>query len=400
MNYIDIFAGCGGLSLGLHNSGLQGLFAIEKNPDAFSTLKFNLIDKKEHFAWPQSIEMKNWDINQLIQEHRDTLLALRNTVDIIVGGPPCQGFSLAGKRDEDDVRNALVESYIEFVKLIQPKALFFENVYGFTVAFRNKNNKFNKPFSSKLISNLEKLGYSVEAKMISLVEYGVPQRRKRFILFATRKGNPTIFFEYLKDNRQTFLNSKKLDFSVTVKQAIGDLERKNGEIDSIDTKGFRNGKYSVEKSNYQKYMRKLVKTDSIPDSHRFARHKETTVKLFEELMKVSDSSYRITPKMGLVKGLKKRGITPLKEDSICLTLTSIPDDFIHYNEPRIMTVREYARIQSFPDDFHFKGKYTTGGNRRKKDVPRYTQIANAIPPLFAEQVGYSLINFLNTNWRK
>ena len=104
-------------------------------------------------------------------------------------------------------------------------------------------------------------------------------------------------------------------------------------------------------------------------------------------MNISDKAIRITPSMNLVQGLKKRGVTPLKEDSVCNTITSIPDDYIHYSEPRIMTVREHARIQSFPDNYEFKGPYTTGGERRKVDVPRYTQVANAVPPLFAEQVG-------------
>ena len=112
-------------------------------------------------------------------------------------------------------------------------------------------------------------------------------------------------------------------------------------------------------------------------------------------MNVSDSIFRITPKMGLVDGLKKRGITPLKSDGVCTTITSIPDDFIHYSEPRIMTVREIARIQSFPDDYIFLGKYTTGGKRRKTDVPRYTQIANAVPPLFSELVGLILQEMIN-----
>jgi DNA (cytosine-5)-methyltransferase 1 len=88
--------------------------------------------------------------------------------------------------------------------------------------------------------------------------------------------------------------------------------------------------------------------------------------------------------------LKKRSITPLAGDDVCPTITSLPDDYIHYSEPRIMTVREYARIQSFPDNFEFKGKYTSGGKRRKMEVPRYTQIGNAIPPLFAEQAGLVL----------
>lgn len=142
-------------------------------------------------------------------------------------------------------------------------------------------------------------------------------------------------------------------------------------------------------------MRKDVNCETVPDSHRFAKPKDMTVELFERLMNVSEEAMRITPKMELVKGLKKRGVTPLKRDTICPTITSIPDDFIHYSEARILTVRENARIQSFPDDYLFLGRYTTGGERRKYDVPRYTQVANAVPPLFAEQVGLVLQEMIN-----
>ncbi|MBC1442761.1 DNA cytosine methyltransferase [Listeria seeligeri] len=393
MNYIDLFAGCGGLSLGLHNAGIQGLFAVEKNEDAFATLKYNLIDKKKHFLWPDWLEMTNWDIDELIKRHKSNLIELRGSVDLIVGGPPCQGFSMAGKRKSDDLRNRLVNAYIEFVKLVKPTALFFENVHGFTVAF-DSNNKDNIPYSLKLINELKILGYNVDSTVINMSEYGVPQKRKRFILFASKKGNAQDFFINLQQNKTDFLHKKGINIPVTVNQAISDLRRKNGELDSSDTKGFKNGKYSRKNSNYQKIMRKDLKRGSIPDSHRFAKHKKETEKIFIDLMAVDKRSFRITPTMNLVADLKKRGITPLKKSSVCPTITSIPDDFIHYSEPRIMTVREHARIQSFPDDFHFKGKYTTGGVRRKIDVPRYTQVANAVPPLFAEQVGLSISNFL------
>jgi DNA (cytosine-5)-methyltransferase 1 len=92
--------------------------------------------------------------------------------------------------------------------------------------------------------------------------------------------------------------------------------------------------------------------------------------------------------------LKKHTVVPLCENSCTPTLTTLPDDYIHYCEPRILTVREYARVQSFPDSYEFKGKYTTGGERRKVDVPRYSQIGNAIPPLFAEQAGIILKGML------
>lgn len=385
MKYIDLFAGSGGLSLGLYNAGLHGIFAVERNKDAFSTLKYNLIKRKKHFSWPNWLEMKNWDINELLEVHSKELVTLNGSVDLVVGGPPCQGFSMAGKRKNDDFRNQLMHSYIEFIKLVQPTMLFFENVQGFTVGF--KDHKDKQKYSDILVSELRKLGYNLDYKIITMSEYGVPQNRKRFILFASKNGAYEIFFEELFKNKECFLKDKGLKIPITISQAINDLKKGHGEVDSKDTKAFKNGKYGRATSAYQKLMRNNIERGSLPDSHRFAKHKSETIDLFKRLMTVSEKSIRITPSMNLVEGLKKRGVTPLKKNSICNTLTSIPDDYIHYDEPRIMTVREHARIQSFPDDYEFKGPYTTGGERRKTDVPRYTQVANAVPPLFAEQVG-------------
>ena len=223
-------------------------------------------------------------------------------------------------------------------------------------------------------------------------EFGVPQNRKRFILFASKDKLRKSFFDILTYNRDNFLKDRRLKLPITVSQAIDDLKYEHGVVDSQDTKNFKNGTYGKVNSSYQRLMKKNIDKKSIPDSHRFAKHREETVELFERLMQASDKVLRITPQMDMVKGLKKRGVTPLKEKSVCNTITSIPDDYIHYAEPRIMTVREHARIQSFPDEYEFKGPYTTGGERRKIDVPRYTQVANAVPPLFAEQVGNVILS--------
>lgn len=139
--YIDIFAGCGGLSLGLHNAGWQGLFAVEKNADAFKTLEYNLIEKVNHFLWPDWLPKTSHDINVVLKDYKEQLLGLQRKVDLVVGGPPCQGFSMAGRRKENDQRNNLVKSYIKFIKTIQPKIIFFENVKGFTLEFRKNKDK-------------------------------------------------------------------------------------------------------------------------------------------------------------------------------------------------------------------------------------------------------------------
>lgn len=390
MKYIDLFAGAGGLSLGLHKAGLTGVFAVERNKDAFETLKYNLIDKKSHFEWPEWLDQKNWDILELLEKHSLELSNLKGNVDLVVGGPPCQGFSMAGKRQNDDVRNQLMHSYIEIVRLVQPKFLFFENVQGFTVDFKGEDTLKN--YSNILLDELKNMGYKVECQIIMMSEFGVPQNRKRFILFASKDKLRKSFFDILTYNRDNFLKDRRLKLPITVSQAIDDLKYEHGVVDSQDTKNFKNGTYGKVNSSYQRLMKKNIDKKSIPDSHRFAKHREETVELFERLMQASDKVLRITPQMDMVKGLKKRGVTPLKEKSVCNTITSIPDDYIHYAEPRIMTVREHARIQSFPDEYEFKGPYTTGGKRRKIDVPRYTQVANAVPPLFAEQVGNVILS--------
>ncbi len=387
LNYIDLFAGCGGLSLGLYNAGWHGLFAIEKSTDAFLTLSANLIEEKQHYSWPVWLPKSNLDIYEVINNYPENLMNLRGTVSLVVGGPPCQGFSMAGRRKPDDARNELFSAYLDFIRLVQPNTLLFENVYGFMVPFADKNGERGDAYSKKIADALQKEGYVTGSKLIDVSEYGIPQKRKRFILVASKDFQPILFFELLEKNRDSFLSEKSLMASVSIEDAIGDLLMSNGTTDCPDFSGFNSGFYGEATSAYQRYMRIGV-IGKIPNSHRFAKHKESTTKIFKKMMETADKTQKYTP--ASFPGLKKRSVTIVKPDSLCPTVTSIPDDLIHFSEPRIPTVREIARIQSFPDWYEFKGKYTTGGKRRKIEVPRYTQVANAVPPLFAEQVGIVL----------
>jgi len=389
-DYIDIYAGCGGLSWGLKKAGWNGVFAIEKNEDAFATFKRNLIEKNDAFKWPNWLDKTNHDINDVLRLNRENLLELHGKISLVVGGPPCQGFSMAGKRDSSDSRNKLVSSYLKLIRLIKPKIVFFENVHGFTVGFHNGVDN-EAPFSDKIVSALKRMGYKVEWKLIDISVYGVPQKRIRFILIGSLEADPKCFFDTLEKNRLFFLANNHLTENITVKQAIDDLQRLHGETECSDSKNYKAGTYGKINSKYQKLMRSGIQEDiKTPNSHRFVKHRKDTETLFNKIMQASDEPRRISPNQNIVEGLKKRGVTPLKPDFLCNTLTSIPDDYIHYNEPRVLTVREMARIQSFPDSFEFLGKYTTGGKLRKNEVPRYTQVANAIPPLFSEQVGFAL----------
>lgn len=397
--YIDIFAGCGGLSTGLLKAGWTGLFAIEKNADAFSTLKHNLIHKNNHFLWPEWLNIQEHDIDELIKDYKQELLNLQGKVKLVAGGPPCQGFSMAGKRDKDDQRNKLVKSYIKFIRLVMPEAIIFENVHGFTVNFKDK--KGTKQYSSYVERALKRLGYKISHQILDMSEYGVPQRRKRFILVAVKNKSPQEVFEALKRNKGEFCSSHGIQSTTTVHEAIGDLEKLCGTCPSPDTKGFNAGIYGNPKSGYQKLMRQGMESANGPiDSHRFVNHRKNIVVLHENLLKYAPVGKRITPDNNVVENLNRRGVTVLDANSQSPTVTSIPDELVHYSEPRILTVREHARIQSFPDWFEFKGKYTSGGQRRKKEVPRYTQVGNAVPPLFAEQMGMALLEVLNNESRE
>lgn len=394
-SYIDLFAGCGGLSLGLHNAGWKGLFAIEKNLEAFKTLRHNLIDNKKHFNWPEWLPQENIEIDKAIELYKEHLCELKGKVDLVAGGPPCQGFSMAGRRNENDQRNNLIQSYIDFINIVKPKILFFENVKGFTMEFK-KNKDKGKEYSSFVEKELDNAGYYVKGKLVNFGEYGVPQKRTRFILVGIRKDITNAskemaegFFSKIEENKHSFLSEKKLTINTNLNDAISDLLKENGLKESPDTKRYQAGIYSEAKSSYQKLMRKGINNE-IADSHRFPKHRPDIIAKFQVILNNCRKNYDIDKTTRAHFNIKKHTIIPLDQYSKAPTITTLPDDYIHYSEPRILTVREYARIQSFPDWYQFQGKYTTGGKRRTQEVPRYSQIGNAIPPLFAEQGGLVL----------
>jgi len=396
LSYIDLFAGCGGLSLGLYNSGWKGLFAVEKSPDAFETLKHNLIDTKNHFDWPEWLPQTNLEIDQVLVDYKENLKQLYRKVDLVVGGPPCQGFSTAGRRKENDVRNGLIKSYLRFIMHVRPKVIFFENVKGFTLKFK-KNKSKGIAYSQYVLRALRFFDYDVQGKMIDFSKYGIPQKRTRFILVGIRKDiakqsnlHANLFFKEITKNKKEFLSNKNLPQRPNLASAISDLLKKNGVTETMDRKNFFSGLYSNPKSKYQKYLRSGLTKQTVPDSHSFPKHKVNIEKRFKYILKKEQPNKNISKGTKKKFKINKHTIIPLARNLPTPTITTLPDDYIHYCEPRILTVREYARIQSFPDWFQFKGKYTTGGKLRILEVPRYTQIGNAIPPLFGEQVGLVL----------
>lgn len=401
LTYIDLFAGCGGLSLGLYNAGWRGLFAIEKNYDAFETLRYNLIHKKSHFDWPGWLPQTNLEINRVLIDYKENLKALRGKVDLVAGGPPCQGFSTAGRRKEDDTRNSLIRSYLRFIMYVRPGLIFFENVKGFTLQFK-KNKSKGIAYSQYVLRALSFFGYKVEGRMIDFSKYGLPQKRTRFILVGIRKDvaakqgiDAKDFFRQITGNKKHFLSNKNLPQTPYLGSAISDLLKKNGLVDTPDRNNFKSGLYSNPRSKYQKYLRQGIGQKAIPDSHSFPNHTYLIQKRFKRFLALQRNRIQIN-KTKEKLNINKHTIIPLTANLPAPTITTLPDDYIHYCEPRILTVRELARIQTFPDWFEFKGKYTTGGKLRTREVPRYTQVGNAIPPLFGEQSGIILKKIYKT----
>ncbi len=406
VTFIDVFAGCGGLSLGLLNSGWKGLFAIERNPDAFKTLHDNLISvgKGNKFSWPDWLPKQAYEIKSFIENYRKSLQTLNGTIDMIVGGPPCQGFSSAGRRDPHDPRNQLVKSYLELVDIINPKIVLIENVRGITQDFKSSITPLEKiNYSSEIINFLSR-SYTVSSKILDMSLFGVPQKRHRFFIVAIKNDllnhmniefNP---FALIEKERLSFLISKGLSsLPITSKMALSDLEiSRNGKVTSNESHGFEQIAYTSPMTSYQTLLNKDCGVD-LTDT-RLARHSVDIVERFKKIIIISHATGRLNVSLSAELkasfGLKKCAIRVLDPDSPSPTITSMPDDLIHYSEPRALTVRENARLQSFPDWFSFKGKYTTGGERRKFEVPRFTQVANAVPPLAAEAIGLTIKNIL------
>ena len=428
LRFIDLFSGCGGLSLGLSLSGAHGLFAIEKDQMAFETFKSNFLGVPSgpfpRFNWPEWLERKAWGIDDFLLNpahapHFDRLAS--EGIDLISGGPPCQGFSFSGKRNASDPRNQLFRRYLEVVRRLKPRAVLLENVTGMAIAHRISKtgatgNKLNPKGSyyEVLAQELEQLGYEVGKSLIDASEYGVPQRRVRLIVIGVRRepgqpeGNRGVeVLECLSASRAAFLWQHNLTAPVSAEEAIGDLSLLGRDMrrwplkPSLDSpKRFMEIVYDGRRSRgaYQRLMRQGAPTAHL-DSMRLANHSEEVSKRFKEIIMHCRQGVQMNGEDRAHFNLKKRRIHPMSADEPAPTITTLPDDILHFRDPRILTVRENARLQSFPDYFVFKGKYTTGGHMRAKECPRYTQVGNAVPPLLAKAIGQALQNVLGRHGR-
>lgn len=238
--FVDVFAGCGGLTLGPMCAGWRGMFAVEKDAFAFATLEANFLqpNSRYRFEWPKWLPKESCDVRALLETHAGKLKSMRGSVDLLAGGPPCQGFSSAGRRKLHDPRNQLFRDYVSLVELLQPRMILLENVEGITYPFgegevpgkkMDRGNLGERESYAEAIEKALAKSYHVFTSIVRCSEHGIPQSRPRFILIGYRK---TAFqeadidhpFEQLDQCKQAFLAERGLKPRTTARQAISDLE--------------------------------------------------------------------------------------------------------------------------------------------------------------------------------
>lgn len=355
MNVIDLFCGCGGFSKGFEQAGFNIRLGIDIWQDAVTTYKAN-------FPYAATIV---GDISTLTG---DDLLAAAgmsaDEVDVIIGGPPCQGFSLSGKRMLDDPRNILYKSFVRMVETIQPKAFVMENVPGLV-------RLFNGQVKEQVIEDFTNIGYKVEMRQLTASDFGVPQARTRVFFVGISKSkikNPAYKFP----TETHGVNKKPY---VTCKEALSDLDF-IGDRRLLDDEA----EYELPAmSEYQEIMRK--NSDKLLN-HVTTIHTEKTRSIIA--MVPDGGNYKDLPHE--LWSTRKVNIAWTRMDSAkpCFTIDTGHNHHFHYRANRVPTVRESARIQSFPDDFRFIGIKTS----------QLKQVGNAVPPLLAQAVAESVITAL------
>ncbi len=338
---IDLFSGCGGLSYGFKAAGFDTILGIDNWKDALETFQANhknsQILKSSIETLKPALVAKDFNISN---------------IDVIIGGPPCQGFSIAGKRDVNDERNELYKSFVDFVKYFQPKAFIMENV-------PNIMSIGGGTIKANIMSDFEKFGYTVRADVLLASNYGVPQNRKR------------AFFVGLLNKKSFHFPQKCIESPITVYEAISDLPDANMEDGTAYI--------YPSKSDYQKMMRK---NQSKLYNHQTTTHTEKTISIIS--LVPDGGNYKSLPHELQHTRNVNIAWTRLNSQKPSFTIDTGHRHHFHYCYNRVPTVRESARIQSFPDDFIFFGSKTS----------QYKQVGNAVPPLLAKAIAEELKKYL------
>ncbi len=343
LNAIDLFCGCGGLSYGFEKAGYNILLGIDNDAKALETFELNHKGSKSICG----------DITKITYEKDIKPLIGDKTIDVIIGGPPCQGMSLSGPRKFDDPRNKLYLTYIRLVEEIKPKAFVIENVPGLVGLFGGQ-------IKDSIIQKFTDLGYKIQYKILCAADYGVPQNRKRVVFVGMRKGH----FEYPQTNPQT----------ISCRMALSDLPTLENEL------GSENAPYLTDAQNdYQKLMRK---NSNVVKNHVAANHSEKVKKIIS--LVPDGGNYKDLPDEYRNSRNFHVAWTRFASDKPAPTIDTGHRHHFHYKYNRVPTVRECARLQSFPDDFVFLGNKTQ----------QFRQVGNAVPPLMAQCIAEQLTKAL------
>jgi DNA (cytosine-5)-methyltransferase 1 len=357
-NIIDLFCGCGGFSLGFHQAGFDVRLGIDLWNDALVTYKRN---------FPKAVVLNEDIINVSGESIVATLGLAKEGIDVIVGGPPCQGFSVSGKRNENDPRNALYKSFVGIVRLIKPKVFVMENVPGLVRLFDGKAME-------SVIADFTVLGYNVAQKILSADTYGVPQQRRRVFIVGINKEKIKATTRFMFPDQTNGDGTGRA--MLTCKDAISDLDfvpddRVLGE--NID--------YQLPAiTTYQKKMR--VGSTRLYN-HSITLHKARTKEIIA--MVPDGGNYKTLPQE--LWDTRKVNIawTRMNSNKPCFTIDTGHNHHFHYRANRVPTVRESARIQSFPDTFEFIGIKTS----------QLKQVGNAVPPILAEALALKIKDILD-----
>ena len=379
-----------------------------------------------------------------VLDHEDGMAQLvADGVDVVVGGPPCQGFSLAGRRNPDDVRNKLPWEYLEFVGRTNPKVVVIENVVGMS-------HKFSKDEEAPFVQlqqalRDEGMTYEVQGVAVNALHYGAPQTRPRLMIIGLRSDIAaaagikstgklwrSAFLDELKELPPALapVPTVTRSQSPTVGDAIGDLQHVLPPSHSARADQFRKligrrASWGLPASKRKGVANQEPRNHASETRERFRlyqwlRDNDLSPRLIADIAKGDDAAAEVvrgklgkaaypaaspdgtilaqTPNemLELMQRLKtrKHSQKALAWEEPARTVVTLPDDYVHPSEPRIFTVREMARFQGFPDDFEFRGKETTGSLRRRFEVPQYSQVGNAVSPFLAYAVGQMIARVL------
>lgn len=363
---IDLFAGAGGLSLGFEQAGFNIVYAVEKDKFAAETYKRNRTNK---FV---TVDTRN--INEIsVKEVLKCLGLKKGEIEIVIGGPPCQGFSVSNTRTRNinNPQNNLIYKFVEFVKEIRPKWFLMENVGGLDT-FQDGNVKNN------LIRMFNRLGYSTQCEILNAVNFGVPQNRNRIFFIGSRLGNSSALIKKVKH-----IKRKQ---PVTVYDAISDLPRlKNGNDDDVFTYRQNNGTLSKYQRILRKGMNGKVSNNLVSKNTSLAIKRFSQIKQGENLLSLARKKPSLVANYKNLENCHHWIYLRLPWNKPSVTLNNFRKNMIiHPIQDRGLSVREAARLQSFPDNYVFYGYL---GFQQQ-------YVANAVPPFVANSIANSILKVI------